>query len=497
MAENPNNVVVYCNTQSFYTALTPPESAQFDTLIIAFAYPPGVPLHTDPVPGTDYDYFGYPAHLIDWNGGTPGNQMTVATQTWLQVFTGDVFLSVGGAGGDTVKPATVRAMYEAWGGDVPTFTTMLALWVDTFFNDYGIEIRGIDFDYEYFVFGEDWTSAKNRCDLLIALTNAAATVDTRAGSGRKLKVSHAPQIPYVVSYATDSSSASYIGAYVYIINETRHKLTFLNVQCYNNSAFTTPTYWVESAWEHMTDGSATWAWPGSLSAPVPGSMLRLGLPLEPTDADSGYVAPTALFSTRELYGRLNGTGLMFWQLSGTDPVARWGELAAFVECLAPWTLVATEPCGKLVRIDQLPAQALVRGMGADGVCVPVEVTVVRQQLHQRASVWVDRHKTVGFSDAHCVVVPASPDTRLCECVDCAPIHIAGYRTVLARHAAVGSGTPSPLAHTVSGPRPTWWHLVSTHADGALAVFGAAGWAFELFRTPLEQVLARGWSRVGA
>jgi hypothetical protein len=338
--------VVYANNQSFCPAGASMTQAPFDTLVVAFGYP--AQMLTEPPQG----YFGA-LNLYDW-----GNSISAATAQHLRDFVSGstnkkVFLSVGGAGNQTnLTQADLWAMYQAWAAETdtspPRFQAMLNDWINQFANATGgVQLAGIDFDFEYF--GNPGVDPTTAATVLGKLSVAAASV--RPG----FQVSHAPQIPYVTSNGY-GGSPQLIGVYVSVLNHAgaADAITYLNVQCYNNSDFTggtlsgaTPTesWWMANSWAQLIAGTTSQVLPNGITKPLkakwPASKLRLALPLMVADAGSGYITPDALFTSADTYAPLKGeSGLAFWQIaspsgSASDIQERWTQCAAFAAANTP------------------------------------------------------------------------------------------------------------------------------------------------------------------
>jgi hypothetical protein len=510
-----NNVVVYANNQAFYDGTHLPAAAPFDTLVIAFVYPSGI---TNPSP----DYFSSTFSLVDW-GGT----MSSTTQTFLQGFQGvagnEVWMSVGGSGGPTVPGSTLEAMYTAWGANLSGFTAMLNQWISQASLQYGVNIAGIDFDYEYFLAGENAAATEARCTLLANLSGAAKATTP------PLKVSHAPQIPYVTSN-TYGGNTGIVGVYVGVLNRlaSQSDVDFLSVQVYNNPAFTstatslggaTPanSYFPSNSWANLAAGTTQQVIEGSgaivtLTAPWPLSKLAFGLPLEEADAGSGYLplvpgpayyqAPP--FSTPLTYNGVLGTALMFWQISVTTGTvaSRWDAVSAYsaaVACLTPGTLVQDAATRAWVRVDALRPQghAVVAVDCHTGEETVAEVVPVSRRVPGRTAVWATPDGTLGLSKDHCVVVPEGhpwAEACVCPCAKCRPVDVPGCVSTLAGHGAWDEesfGAPQEVKGA------WWWHVVPVDPTRPIVVCVTHGVAVEPFRTPLKAVLRAGWSNAAA
>ena len=309
-------------------SLIPSTGNALDTLIIAFAYP-----KQTAYPCATCDYFNPVFELLEWGGVAQIGSNTCIAK-WLREFKADgkeVFISVGGAGGGAFPHANLDAMYTAWSGDLARYTAMLTAWLVQFKALFGFELDGIDFDYEYFTAGKPPTGTNaERCQALIDITNATRS----APSLGQLKISHAPQIPYLVSN-NYSSGMEYIGIYVAVMNGCGDSIDFLNVQNYNNGANTTNyapdtcgrSYFLPNAWKELIQGTSVGYDGVQLKVPVPPSKLKFGVLIGTPQSSAPPGTPNSLqqpftidqaFTSWNFSSGVLPTGLMTWQITNMD-----------------------------------------------------------------------------------------------------------------------------------------------------------------------------------
>lgn len=502
-----SGTVVYANNISFYTLHTATDPTPFDTLVIAFAYPTGVP---------GASYFTPTFQLIDWGTPDASNPVWTWLQTWQNADASHkIYLSFGGAGGPNFPEANLDAMFTAWGADLPAFRTLISNWKSYFENTLAnCTLDGVDLDYEYFSSGDSVALTVDRCAILSDLTNNIKAAEP------SLLVSHAPQIPYITSN-TYGGPVYIVGVYVLVLNGCADNLDFLFVQCYNNAAFVSPgasaanPYWAGNSVTNMNAGTTAWSsgvGTTSLAAPYPYTKLRFGLPLTAADASSGYITPAEMVTyygnidTQPLAAWAGGMGLMFWQLAdGSNP--RWTALGEFnhaaFNCLAGDTEVLTEGDGyvalsKLTSRHRVVVRTGVRRRRKTAVRMRV---ACRQDPGVSRVVTVPRHffargvpdADVTCSPEHCFYVDLDvarlPDgVSTCDPLAVAPADHRRVAGILARDLQLPERKQRMMR---------WFHLQPCDDgdghDASLArttVLLRGGLESECMRTPFER--ADGW-----
>ena len=357
-----NNSIAYCDSSKPFLPLNPSSACGgtgpspipstgnvIDTLIIAFAYPKQAAYP----PVTNPNFFSPAFDLLDWGGTSHITSANTCIAKWMQEFHADgvsrgkvkdVFISVGGAGASYFRHTDLDAMYTAWSGNLPAYIGMLTMWLAQFQTMFGFPLDGIDFDYEYFkiastddqgnaIPADTIAQTMARCKTLIDITNA-----TRRAFPH-LKISHAPQIPYLASVPWTKyyhGDTAVMGVYVSVMNGCGGSIDFLNVQNYNNGAFTTNNnpdtcggpYFVPNAWNAMIAGTTMQVTDAAgtntvLTSGIPATKLKCGVLIGPatTGAPNTLMQPftsdTAFSSWNYLSGILP-TGLMTWQITSMD-----------------------------------------------------------------------------------------------------------------------------------------------------------------------------------
>jgi hypothetical protein len=315
--------VVYVNGPAWaYSSNDPTKPTPFTTVVVAFAY---TNYQCTNNPQSGYKPAENPTSKFDFtldafacNGlfQSPASPIADWLTKWRSAdATREIFVSVGGAAYQWPK----FQVYDAWATNPAAVATGLATFIKGFT---AFPIDGIDFDYE----DTDSLMVVATCPsnpepwgatMLIAVCKALKQALPA------IKISHAPQGPYLVPNCS-SSYINNMGGYEFIIKQLADTVSFYFVQFYNNQGFM--ACGPSAASGYTINNIITYMLGMGCSA----SQIVVGKPLTTTDSGGCWTPPDLLqwcISTPAAsYG-----GIGFWALTGTaaDQDARWAAVTQY------------------------------------------------------------------------------------------------------------------------------------------------------------------------